>query len=461
MRFFRPLILLATLLVAALVSTPARGLAPGASPLSTVPDWSAEGNQADALFGSRVGSAGDVNGDGFDDVVVGAFRFDNPDIDEGMSWLYLGSATGLGLSPVWSVEGDQPNAQLTGGVFAGDVNGDGFDDIAVGAGLYDGDLVDEGRVLLFLGSASGPSPTPDWVVEGDQAGAVFGNVAAAGDVNGDGYDDLLVGAAGYDNGEMDEGRAYLFLGSATGLSTTPDWITEGNQVSALYSRVAGIGDVNGDGFDDVAVGSQWYDGGSLNEGRVFLFKGSVNGLRAKPFRVLEINEENAVFGNQVAGAGDLNNDGYDDVIVSALGVNNPTFVQRVFVFMGSRQGTRPVPAVVLQSDQPTNAHFGISINRAGDVNGDGFSDIIVGARLYDVTLTNQGRAFVYAGSASGLIATPLQTFDGEQAAEEFAVNVNGAGDVNGDGFGDIIIGAHAWDNPENNEGRAVVFHGGP
>src|SRR5439155_2106382 len=120
----------------------------------------------------------------------------------------------------------------------------------------------------------------DWMVEGPQAQAWFGRtVGNAGDVNGDGYDDVVVGAPHWDNGENDEGRAYLYLGSPTGLETTEAWVTESNQVGALYGRwVGSTGDVNGDGYDDVAVGAHFYDGDQPDEGRVFVYYGSPTGL---------------------------------------------------------------------------------------------------------------------------------------------------------------------------------------
>jgi len=428
--------------------------------LSTTPDWTAESNQADSLFGSRVSTVGDVNGDGYDDVTVVAFRFDSPDIDEGKAFLYLGSATGLSTTPAWTVEGDQAGAQLSAAAKAGDVNGDGFDDVIVGVGSYDGSEVDEGRALLYLGSAAGLSTTPSWVMEGNQAGAFYGGtVIGAGDVNSDGFADVLVGAAGFDNGQVDEGMVFLYHGSASGLSTTPDWTAESDQAGVIMSRGSGPGDLNGDGFDDVAVGCQFCDNGQNNEGRVFLFKGSSHGLRRRPFRILEIDAVDALFGNQLAGAGDINADGYDDLIVNAPQLGGGA-TPRVFVYMGDNNGPGPAADLVLQAD-PVGGQFGISLNTAGDVNADGFADIIIGARTFQVTLPLQGRTYVYAGSATGLNPVPLQVFDGTQAGEESGVNVNTAGDVNGDGFADIIIGAHAYDNPESNEGRALVFHGGP
>ncbi len=162
----------------------------------------------------------------------------------------------------WVVEGHERNASFgTSVASAGDVNGDGYDDVVVGAPLYGPG--DPGAAFLFLGSATGPSTAPDWAVWPHQAYASFGtSVASAGDVNGDGYDDVVIGAPFY--GPDDGGAAFLFLGSATGLSATPDWTTFGHQTNGeLGTSVASAGDVNGDGYDDVVVGAPLYGPGDL------------------------------------------------------------------------------------------------------------------------------------------------------------------------------------------------------
>ncbi len=165
---------------------------------------------------------------------------------------------------------------------AGDVNGDGYGDVLVGAPYYDNGQADEGRALLFHGSATGLSTTPAWSGEGNQASALFGYSAdSAGDVNGDVYGDVVVGAPAYDNGQTNEGAAFVYYGSVSGLSATPDWTGESNQATANYGNsVSSAGDVNGDGYGDLVVGAPYYDGGQTNEGRAFLYLGSASGLSA-------------------------------------------------------------------------------------------------------------------------------------------------------------------------------------
>jgi hypothetical protein len=231
-----------------------------ASGLSTTPNWTAESNQAGANFGVSVASAGDVNGDGYSDVIVGAKLFDNPELDEGRAFVYHGSASGLSTTPNWTAESNQEGARFGFSVAsAGDVNGDGYSDVIVGAYQFANGEAFEGRAFVYHGSASGLSTTPNWTAESNQAGAEFGySVASAGDVNGDGFSDVIVGAWLFDNGETDEGRAFVYHGSASGLSTTPNWTAESNQVNAQFGvSVASAGDVNGDGFSDVIVGAYW------------------------------------------------------------------------------------------------------------------------------------------------------------------------------------------------------------
>jgi hypothetical protein len=129
----------------------------------------------------------------------------------------------------------------------------------------------------FLGSAPlrarGLPATPQWTGEGDQEGAQYGYAChTAGDVNGDGFSDIIVGAPRYDHGEEDEGRVYVYLGSARGVSDEPVWTAEGNQNGALFGAACGMaGDVNGDGFSDIIVGATHYDHGETDEGRVYVY----------------------------------------------------------------------------------------------------------------------------------------------------------------------------------------------
>ena len=144
-------------------------------PLSTSPNWTAEGNQMNAYFGTSVATAGDVNGDGYSDVIVGAANYDNGEADEGMVFVYHGSATGLSASSNWTSEGNQTMAYFGWSVStAGDVNNDGYSDIIIGANQYDNDQTNEGKVFVYHGSSSGLLLTPDWTSEGNLDGCSYG-----------------------------------------------------------------------------------------------------------------------------------------------------------------------------------------------------------------------------------------------------------------------------------------------
>jgi hypothetical protein len=187
------------------------------------------------------------------------------------------------------LDGDQTTARLGDSVAsAGDVNGDGYADVISSAYFYDAGETDEGAVFVFLGSASGIADggpaTAATQLESNLPDARLGkSVASAGDVNGDGYADVIAGAYFYDTGPgIVHGAAYVFLGSATGIAdgdpTTAAARHESNQEDAQAAKsVAGAGDVNGDGYADVLVGSPFYDSGELNEGAAFVYLGNSAG----------------------------------------------------------------------------------------------------------------------------------------------------------------------------------------
>ncbi|HVN40312.1 MAG TPA: integrin alpha, partial [Myxococcota bacterium] len=210
------------------------------------------------------------------------------------------------------LESDQANARLGQSVAgAGDVNGDGYADVIVGAPFYDNGQTDEGAAFVFLGSGSGIATgnpaTAAALIESNQSSAFLGySVAGAGDVNGDGYADVIVGALAYDNGQTDEGAAFVFLGSASGIANgnpaTAAAVLESNQASAqLGTSVAGAGDVNGDGYADVIVGVPLYDNGETDEGAAFVFLGSASGIAngnpATAAAVIESNQAGGILGD--------------------------------------------------------------------------------------------------------------------------------------------------------------------
>ena len=409
-------------------------------------------------FGFAVASAGDVNGDGYDDVVVGAWGYD---IDRGRIYLYQGSALGLAGTPsstrAGEVRGDRFAYSVSG---AGDVDGDGYDDVVVGAYLRDvsGFPGNEGAAYVFNGSSSGISASASWSATSSQPNAYFGwSVGAAGDVNGDGYGDVVVGSIYWDNGQQDEGRADLFLGSAAGLSTSTSWTVESDQAGAQMGFAVGTaGDIDGDGYADVIVAAPYMENGSPgDEGLAFVYKGTAAGLSTSPIWTREGNFASGALGYGVAAAGDVDGDGYGDVIVGAPGYEGSTG-GRAFVFHGSAGGLTPAPVWARASAQ-SDARLGASIASARDVNGDGYSDVLVGVPLYDEAGADRGRVLVYPGSPAG--AGSPWILDGSTAGEEFGRSVAAAGDVNGDGYEDIVVGASGYGNGESREGRAYLYFG--
>jgi len=417
-------------------------------PLAMSPAWTAESDQAGAAFGLEVATAGDVNGDGYADVVVGAPLYDNGQDREGRAFVYHGSAAGLAATPAWTAESDQAVTFFgTSAATAGDVNGDGYSDVIVGAWQYDNGQEDEGRAFVYYGGASGLATSPAWTAECDQTGAFFGeSVATAGDVNGDGYADVVVGASFFPS--LVGARAFVYHGSASGLATAAAW-TAGPGL-----RVATAGDVNGDGYADVVVGVHPVD-------RAFVYHGSAAGLAATPAWTAESDEAGASFGSSVATAGDVNGDGYADVVVGAHNYHNGEMYEgRAFVYHGSASGLATTAAWTAEGGQ-VGAEFGYSVATAGDVNGDGYADVVVGAGIYDNDEEDEGRAFLYQGSASGLATVAAWTAEGGQVGAEFGYSVATAGDVNGDDYADVVVGAPYYNNGEMYEGRAFVYHGGP
>ncbi len=445
-----------------------------------------EGDQLFARLGIGVAPAGDVNGDGYADVLVGAWFYDAGEANEGAAFVFLGGPSGIAAATLGDaatqLESNQVDARFGSSVAAaGDVNDDGFDDVLIGAGGYDDGQAEEGVAFLYLGGPSGiPSGGPEVAAarfEFDQADARAGSsVAGAGDVNGDGFDDLLIGGRLYTNGQDDEGRVLLFLGGAVipdGSPTNAAASFEGNQAIAhLGIDVAGAGDVNGDGYDDILLGAEWYTETLFKEGAAFLFLGSASGIASGDPSTAAAKfygeQANAELGAHVAAAGDVNQDGYDDIVLGVPFYDAPLVDEgAAFLYLGGASGIASggpsVAAAIFEGDQ-AGAKFGVSAASAGDANGDGFGDVMIGASLYDAGNSDEGVVSLFLGGVTGIpsggAAETPQRLEENATGAYFGSTVAPAGDVNDDGYDDALIGTAFWRNPDDGEGAFFVYLGG-
>jgi len=349
-----------------------------------------------------------------------------------------GAAQGATCAPFLILTGSGPGVSFGHSISAaGDVNGDGFQDLIVGElGAGQPPLV-SGCAYVFLGGP-GASSTPALTLTSSGSLDAFGEeVSAAGDLNGDGFADLAVGAPYYGPlREVDWGRAYVYYGRPA-LDAIPDLrVTGARFPDHLGASIAPAGDVNGDGFSDLIVSTR---------GKALVYFGG------SPTDSVPDLELTGVSVTSVSPAGDVNGDGFDDLLVSG----DYSQAGRAYVYYGAPQPD-PVPAIGIVG-APGEA-FGWSISKAGDFNGDGFGDVVVGAPFNSTVGSEQGRAFIYFGGPSA-DAEPDVVLNGSSPYDRFGSSLASA-DVNGDGVSDVIVGAPQYPLAAGT-GRVYVFFGGP
>lgn len=403
--------------------------------MNTIADVVLTGEATNNYFGNSVSSAGDVNGDGYSDVIIGAYGNNN---NRGRAYIYFGSSNMDNTADVILTGGATSDLFGVSVSSAGDVNGDGYADVIAGASGYS---TGTGRAYVYYGG-SAMNNVVDVTMTGAAASNFFGySVSSAGDVNGDGYADVISGAYGYSS---NTGRAYIYLGGSV-MNNVADITLTGETVNSNFGNsVSSARDVNGDGFADVIAGAYGHNSGN---GRAYIyFGGPVLNNTADVILTGEAGGGN--FGASVSTAGDLNGDGFTDVIAGAYSIN--TFTGKAYIFFGGSTMNNVVDAAF--SGESAGNSFGRSVSSTGDVNGDGYSEVLIGANGFNA---NTGRVYFYDYVMGGQIISET-AFSGETTNNNFG-QVSDAGDVNGDGYSDVIVGAWGYNS---NTGRAYIFFGG-
>ncbi len=373
------------------------------------------------LFGNAVAGLGDVDGDGVPDGLVGAPQYYEPSgtfTGPGYAVVFSGATGGTILMLTGAAPGDYFGKSVAR---AGDVDGDGVEDVLVGApGTDVGGLANAGRAFAFSGATGLTIHSLDGTAAEDFFGA---SVAGVGDVTGDGNSDFLVGAPQGAFPLLPPGYARLFSGATGGVLLV---LTGSGVGDGFGTSVAGPGDLNADGVPDLLVGAPQPFAGS---GAVRGFSGSSGAT------ILNLNgvQPDDGFGWRVAGIGDLDADGVPEVLVGA-----PTALPggRARVFSGANGVVR----FTFDGTVPEE-RLGSSVSGSGDLDGDGVPDLLVGAKQWGVPGAGPTPGPGYVRAYSGGTGATLYTFSGAADFDVFGASVCDAGDVNGDGVSEVLVGA--------------------
>lgn len=432
--------------------------------------------------GRSVVCAGDINGDGIDDILIGATSNDQSLNNAGKTYLIFGdrssrkseiSLSEADASFVGIGAGDWSGSSIAG---AGDVNNDGYDDFLIGASqaeLYPNEPL-VGITYLILGRPTGwTHNTSLWNANASFVGENIDDYSGedmdiGGDVNGDGFDDILIGTPKNDEGGQDVGQAYLILGRSRwsmnmSLSDSDaSFIDHTANAEDTGRTVAFLRDVNGDGYDDFAIGS------ARNEGQIYIIFGKQTGWsmdtsldNADAKYIGEYNGDDA--GRSIIGGYDINNDGYNDTLIGARdNDDNGDRSGKFYILLGRSSGWR-FNAKLFVADasfigESESDLLGTDLSM-GDLDNDGLIDIMASAPYKDVNGEDRGKTYLILGETLELtrnqsISNAEVSFIGENSRDFSGMRLSLEGDYNGDGWNDILIGVY---HDEQNGEKGKVY----
>lgn len=397
------------------------------------------GTGADDHMGYATSALDDVDGDGFDDVAVGMPLSDSSGLTNNGRVAVLSGRDGAWIYAIDGVGAGENFGYALDAV--GDVDGDSVRDLIVGAPFFSEASSNGGRAVVLSG-ANGALVANFSGPVGSRMGTA---VAGLPDMNGDGIADIAIGAPYANYGGPSSGRVWAFPGGVwTGAGTF-----DGTPGDLLGSAIDGIDDFDGDGVGDLIIGAPFADPTGASSGRAYVISGASGGV----LRSFDGATANDQLGYAVAGLDDWNGDGLSEVAIGAP--NDDGYVLdggELRVFPGAPAGAAPAALHTIQGGQ-VGMHFAWSLARSGDASGDGIDDLLVGTPFFNGVAADSGYAAVI-DNATGL---GISLFLGNSGGDSFGWSVAPAGDVNGDGWPDYVIGAHGENGGGDWDGGVWVY----